>query len=198
MRPLEILTPVILAIYLLWPILGRKRPPAVGILPAFALVDIAAHANIEGMRWQMYPLYAFAVVMFLMSIPAFMKARREDVQPGQPLRILPGLILLAISTALPILLPVPSIPAPSGPYPVGTHIYELTDTSRQELYSGKEEARRFQIQVWYPSEADPSAERAPWMSNAEIFAPAIATYIDRKSTRLNSSHSSPSRMPSSA
>ena len=55
MRPLEILTPIILAIYLLWPITGRKRPPAIGILPAFALVIIAAHANIEGMRWQMYP-----------------------------------------------------------------------------------------------------------------------------------------------
>ena len=56
MRPLEILTPIILAIYLLWPITGRKRPPAIGILPAFALLVIAAHANIEGMRWQMYPI----------------------------------------------------------------------------------------------------------------------------------------------
>src|SRR6185503_10206477 len=109
MRPLEILTPIVLAIYLLWPITGRKRPPAIGILPAFALVIIAAHANIEGMRWQMYPLYGFAVVTLLMSIPEFMKARREDVLTSQPLRILAGLVLLAISTALPILLPVPSI-----------------------------------------------------------------------------------------
>jgi hypothetical protein len=155
MRALEILTPTILAIYLLWPISGRKRPPAVGILPAFALVVIAAHANIEGMRWQMYPLYAFTAVMFLLSIPDFMNARREDVRTGRSLRsplraslvasILLRVGLLAISTALPILLPVPSIPAPSGAYPVGTRIYELTDTSRQELYSGEDEARRFQI-----------------------------------------------------
>jgi predicted dienelactone hydrolase len=177
MRPLEILTPIILALYLIWPLSARKRPPAIGVLPAFALVVIAAHANIEGMRWQMVPLYGFAVVTFFLSIPDFMRARRGDVQTERPLRIFSSLILLAISTALPILLPVPSIPAPGGPYQVGTTIYELIDDSRHELYSGTDGARRFQIQVWYPSEADPSAERAPWMSNAEIFAPAIATYI---------------------
>jgi len=187
MRPLEILTPIILAIFLIWPLTGRKRPPAVGVLPAFALVLIAAHANIEGMRWQMVPLYGFAVVTFFMSIPDFMKARRGDAQTMRPLHIplraslvlsfLLSASLLAISTALPVLLPVPSIPAPAGPYQVGTTIYELTDDSRRELYSGRDEARRFQIRVWYPSEAGPSNERAPWMSNAEIFAPAIATYI---------------------
>jgi hypothetical protein len=185
MRPLEILTPILLAIYLLWPITGRKRPPAVGILPAFALVVIGAHANIEGMRWQMYPLYGFAILTFLMSIPDFMKARLEDGVIRRPVRILPSLGLLAVSTALPILLPVPSIPAPSGPYQVGTRIYELTDSSRKELYSGKDEARRFQVQVWYPSEAGLSDERAPWMSNAEIFAPAIATDIDMPSFFLD-------------
>src|SRR5215216_1471603 len=140
MRPLEILTPVILAIYLLWPIIGGKRPPGIGILPAFAVVIIAAHANIEGMRWQMYPLYAFVIITFLTSIPEFMKDRREDSVTRRPLRVLPSLGLLAIATALPILLPVPSIPAPSGPYQVGTTTYELTDASRKELYSGKDEA----------------------------------------------------------
>ncbi|HEX6269913.1 MAG TPA: hypothetical protein VFZ43_06745 [Anaerolineales bacterium] len=177
MRPLEILTVIILAIYLLWPVTGLKRPPAIRILPTFALVIIGAHAFIEGIRWQMYPLYALAVVMFLLSIPDFMKARQEAI-PRRPLRILLSLGLLAVSTALPILLPVPSIPSPSGPYQVGTRIYELIDESRRELYSGEDEARRFQIQVWYPSEVNLSDKRAPWMSNAGIFAPAIATYID--------------------
>jgi predicted dienelactone hydrolase len=185
MRPLEILTPIILAIYLLWLVTGRKRPPAIGIMPAFAVAVIAVHANIEGTRWQMYPLYACAVVIFFISIPEFMKARPEDGATRRPLRVLVGLSLLAISTALPIVLPVPSIPVPSGPYQVGTTIYELTDDSRRELYSGKDEARRFQIQVWYPSEAASSDERAPWMSHAEVFAPAIATYIDMPSFFLD-------------
>lgn len=178
MRPLEILTPLVLAVYMAWPLTGKKRPPSVGILPAFALVIIAAHANIEGMRWQMIPLYAFAVVTLLLSIPAFFRTTQNETLPRQPLRVILNLSLLAVSTVLPILLPVPAIPSPSGPYPIGTRTYELTDPSRRELYSGKDEARRFQMQVWYPSEANPSSERAPWMANADVFAPAISSYLD--------------------
>ena len=36
-----------------------------------------------------------------------------------------------------------------------------------------------------------------WLDNAASFVP-MASYLDRKSTRLNSSHVSQSRMPSSA
>jgi len=179
MRHLEILTPIILSIYLLWPLTGKKRPNAVGILPAFVLVIIATHANVEGMRWQMIPLYAFSVVTLLLSIPSFFRTAQNDAPiQRRPLRVILSLTLLALSTALPILLPVPTIHKPSGPYTIGTRVYELTDTSRKELYSGKDEARRFQIQVWYPSEADTSAERAPWIIRADVYAPAISEYFE--------------------
>jgi len=177
MRPLEILTPIILAIYVLWPLTGKKRPPAVGILPAFALVVIATHATVEGMRWQMLPLYAFSALALLISIPAFFQTQTGTNPAVRPLRIFLSLSLLAVSTALPILLPVPVIPTPSGPYQIGTRIYELTDNSRKELYSGKDEARRFQIQIWYPAEIKPTDERAQWMSRADIYAPAISKDI---------------------
>jgi len=178
MRPLEILTPIILAIYILWPLTGKKRPPAVGILPAFSLIVIGTHANIEGMRWQMIPLYVFSVVTLLMSIPSFLRANAGTVPTTRPLRVFLSLGLLAVSTALPILLPVPNIPAPSGPYQVGTRIYELTDQSRKELYSGKDEPRRFQIQIWYPTDVAPTDERAPWMARPDVYAPAISEYLD--------------------
>ena len=42
MRPLEILIPILLAIYLLWSLTGRKRPAVVRLLPLLALVAIAA------------------------------------------------------------------------------------------------------------------------------------------------------------
>jgi dienelactone hydrolase len=41
------------------------------------------------------------------------------------------------------------------------------------------------IQVWYPSETSPSDTRAPWVANANIFSPAIATYIDMPSFFLD-------------
>jgi dienelactone hydrolase len=94
-------------------------------------------------------------------------------------------ILLAIATVLPVVLPVPSIPAPDGLYPVGTTSFELTDPSRVELYSGKEEPRRFQIQVWYPAEPNREDSRAPWMSHADVFGPAISSSIGMPSFFLD-------------
>jgi predicted dienelactone hydrolase len=178
MRTLETLIPIALAIYILWPLTVNKRPTAVNLLPALAIVLLAIHAIVEGLRWQMVPLYALSVIAILTSIPAFSKKQTGSDKSAQPLRVIISLGLLAVATALPILLPVPAIPAPSGPYQVGTRIYELTDEARKEIYSGKDEARRFVIQVWYPAEINEMDERAPWMASAEIFAPAIASYID--------------------
>lgn len=185
MRPLEILAPVLLAACLASPLIGKGRPSVIRILPALTLAVLAAHAVFEGMRWQMIPLYAFGILTFLASLPALTRKPSGDTAEKRPLRVLLNLSLLALSTALPILLPVPAIPSPSGPYPIGTRIYELTDPSRRELYSGVDEARRFQIQVWYPSEAGSSSERSPWMENAEVFAPTIATYLDLPSFFLD-------------
>jgi predicted dienelactone hydrolase len=198
MRPLEILIPILLVLHVVW---RRPRPQWVRGLPALALIAVLLHWIIEGYRWQLIPLYVLTVLLAVRGW--IMRRSSSDFRPLASALIL---VLLAVSTALPILLPVPSIPAPSGPYQVGTRIYELTDTSRPELYSGKDDTypptplrsgdnpgtarqgkcnggrcqgvRRFQIQVWYPAEPRPSDKRAPWMARAEIFAPAIATYID--------------------
>jgi predicted dienelactone hydrolase len=170
MRPLEIMIPLLLGLHLIW---LRPRPFIVRLFPLVALVLTLIHFAIEGYRWQMIPLYVLTVLLAIIALPKI-----RSSADWKPLVSALTFILLAVLTALPILLPVPSIPAPNGPYPVGTRIYELTDTARKEVYSGKDEARRFMIQVWYPSEADSSDQRAPWMANAEIFAPAIATHID--------------------
>ena len=197
MRPLEIILPVLIAIYFLW---RSPRPYWIRMLPVCALLIAGIHLMLEGYRWQMIPLYVLTGLLAMME-----SMRTRSAADTSPFRSLLRLILLAMTTALPILLPVPSIPDSSGPYRVGTRIYELTDASREEIYSGKDDtspptplplenypgtagqgkcsgqecqgARRFQLQIWYPSAPDPGDERAPWMANAEIFAPAIATYI---------------------
>ncbi len=165
MRILEILTPVLLASHLLWRI---PRPAAIRFLPAIALLCVLLHLAIEGYRWQMIPLYALTVIFAAL---AFFRVEINTVAS------IATVVLLAGSTALPILLPVPRIANPTGPYDIGTRIYELIDESRIEIYSGKDVARRFMIQVWYPSEADSSSDRAPWMSEAKVYAPAIAGQI---------------------
>ncbi len=173
MRLLELFISILLATYFLWP---RPRPFIIRALPVTVLVLTILHFTLEGYRWQMIPLYALTIIFAALSL------FRVDIKP---LASILSLILLALSTAVPILLPVPKIPTPSGPYQIGTSIFEMTDTSRQEIYSGKDEPRRFMIQVWYPAEVKDADIRAPWMSNASIYAPAIATYINLPSYFLN-------------
>jgi dienelactone hydrolase len=177
MRPLEIVIPVLLAVYLLW---RQPRPFGIRFLPAIALLVTLIHFAVEGYRWQMIPLY---VLTAMLGIRALLKIK--STADWKPLGSILTFVLVAVSTALPILLPVPTIPAPDGPHKVGTRIYELTDSARKELYSGQDEPRRFQIQVWYPSEPDSSDERAPWMNHADVFAPYIATYIEMPSFFLD-------------
>lgn len=177
MRPLEIVIPILLAAYLLW---RHPRPHMVRLLPALGLIVTLIHFGIEGYRWQMLPLYLLNSILAISSL-----TKLTDTQDWKPAASYLTVILVALATVLPALLPVPRIPTPSGPYQIGTSIYEITDTARTEIYSGNDEPRRFMVQVWYPADVSESSERAPWMTNAEIYAPAIATYIDLPSFFLD-------------
>ena len=177
MRPLELITPLLLSLYLLW---AHPRPLYIRWIPAAVLVLLSLHLLIEGYRWQMIPIYLLTIIL---TASALMKIR--STADWKPLASYLTFGLLALLTAIPILLPVPAIPPPGGRYDVGTRIIELSDDSRLELYSGREEARRFMIQVWYPSEVGSSSEHAPWMANADIFAPAIADHIGMPSFFLD-------------
>jgi predicted dienelactone hydrolase len=169
MRPLEMLLPILLAVYLLW---RSPRPHWIRLLPALALLIMLIHFYLEGYRWQMIPIYVLTLILGIRALFAIRSAR--DLKPRASVLTL---LLLTVSTALPVALPVPSIPAPDGPYQVGTTSYELTDSSRKELYSGQDEARRFQIQVWYPSQPGASAEQAHWMNHADVYSRAISEDI---------------------
>ena len=177
MRPLEITIPSLLFVYLIWP---HPRPVSIRLIPALTIILILLHYGMEGYRWQMIPLY---VLTSLLTVSSLIKI--QSPTDWKPLASALTVILLAVSTALPILLPVPSVPVPNGPYQVGTRIYELTDTSRKEIYSGKDEARRFMIQIWYPSEPGTSDQQARWMDNAEIYAPAVSEHIGMPSFFLD-------------
>lgn len=170
MRPLEIIIPILLILYLSW---NRPRPLTIRLLPALALLTNLLHFAFEGYRWQMIPLYVLTPLLALSSL-----IKLHSAGDWKPIASYSTILLVAIGTALPAILPVPRIPTPSGPYPIGTSILELTDDSRAEIYSGKDEPRRFMIQIWYPADVKAGDERAPWMADAEIYTPSIATYID--------------------
>ena len=177
MRPLEISIPVLLAAYLIW---RHPRPLWIQLLPLLTLVIALIHIPVEGYHWQMIPLYALTAILTTSSL-----IKIFGTGDWKPIASYLTLMLVIIATALPTLLPVPRIPTPSGPYKIGTRTFEMVDKSRKEIYSGKDEPRRYMIQVWYPANVKPTDERAPWMENAKIFAPAIATYIELPSFFLD-------------
>ena len=137
MRPLEILIPILLALYLIW---RHPRPLAIRLAPVFAVAATLLHFVLEGYRWQMVPLYLLTPLLAISSLTKIFGT--SDWKPSASYLTL-GLVALA--AALPILFPIPRIPTPSGPFPVGTNSFAFVDEAREELYSDKEEARRFMI-----------------------------------------------------
>lgn len=52
---------------------------------------------------------------------------------------------------------------PTGAYPVGTMVYEWTDTSREiQLNTHSGDKRTLVVQLWYPAETDSTSTRTPY------------------------------------
>lgn len=80
--------------------------------------------------------------------------------------IVGSLAFVALLLLWGIAMPPRNLPDPSGPYPVGTLVYDLVDESRMEAYSSVQEHRKIRVQLWYPGEP-PVGRQDPedWMSD---------------------------------
>jgi hypothetical protein len=90
-----------------------------------------------------------------------------------------------------VAMPVRSLPEPSGPFTVGTIVYELVDESRPERYAQTDPppSRKLRVQMWYPAgrAVDPGntagsggspnyAEPVPWMADGRPQIRAIVRH----------------------
>ena len=62
--------------------------------------------------------------------------------------------------------PAPYLPEPTGPQPVGTTSWWLTDTSRPDPWAPEAAARELMVSLWYPA-APSDGPRARYMAPAE-------------------------------
>ncbi|MFD7608756.1 alpha/beta hydrolase family protein [Streptomyces mirabilis] len=67
-----------------------------------------------------------------------------------------------------------TLPAPTGPHPLGTVSLHLVDRSRVDPWQDSRPARELMIQLWYPAHAAHGHPPAPWMS------PGAATVFERE------------------
>jgi acetyl esterase/lipase len=174
-----------------WPAVFGVRTRR-GIAAALLLALFVFQWQLEGLRWQMIPVYGAALGLLIGDILAL--ERRVD-WTSRIARGIFGVAGVALGAVLPLILPVPELPVPTGPEPIGTVTIALLDREREELYGPRPGvARRLVAQVWYPALPDDESEPAPWSEDWDIVAPGVATemgfpgwFLDH--TRYSVSHS---------
>lgn len=167
-------------------VLGRGvRGANVRILTAFAAgIAFVAHLAVEGPRWTLVPAYALVVAFVVLSVwerphPEALRLRlgrnrrRRDPLPWG--RVVAGFLTLGVAGALALALPVPRLPAPTGPWALGTDSFAwaLTEPGGATVGAGG----RTMVRIWYPTEPGTRPARdAPWLEDAPRLAPAIAAW----------------------
>ncbi|WP_328432544.1 alpha/beta hydrolase family protein [Streptomyces sp. NBC_00453] len=63
-----------------------------------------------------------------------------------------------------------TLPAPTGPHPVGVVPLHLVDTSRPDPVAGPGHHRELMASVWYPARKAKDLPRAPWMTEGALRA----------------------------
>lgn len=165
--------------------LRRVLPSAWFEIGAIALLCV--HLIVEHYRWQMLPTY---LLLFVILAMGWLQPRQtQTLSKSRWFAIsLTGIlaILYLVSAVLPMLLPIPQLTSPSGPYAVGTRSWHWIDTSRLDPYAPTTNApREIMVQAWYPIEQNAEGERSPWMPAAKTVAPAVAGWLELPSFFLD-------------
>lgn len=194
MRTLELALLFVAVFAIAWPAVFGVRSKR-GIAASLLVAGLVLQLQIEGFRWQLIPLYLVAVGLALGDILFIDRTLEWTRRVARGLFGLAGVALVAV---LPIVLPVPELPLPSGPESIGTITAELVDTSREEIYGESPGGpRRVVAQIWYPSSSSEGIEPTLWSEDWDVVAPAMATRLGFPSwtlnhTRYTESHAQPS------
>jgi dienelactone hydrolase len=145
MRPLEwLLCLALIPTLLLTFIPPRWHPRWLVVTPFLPALVAVFHLIVEGWRIQMVPLYFLALLVPILGVQTL--RRREPMRRNRDIVIsgVNTLVLIFGGVLAGWLLPVVTLPDPTGPYSVGIVDRELVDERR---------GRRLMVSVWYPAEA---------------------------------------------
>ena len=176
MRLLEI---ILVAMAGLYPLAGFVAPRRRWVhgLPIAAALLVIVHLILEGYRWQMVPVYVVVAIMARVG-GRLLRKPAPGLQIGPSGRSKLGLLALipvVLMALLPILVPVPKLPEPSGPFEIGTLSMYFVDEDRTEIYGPEPGGpRELMVQVWYPADPGPNAEPGSWSEDIDQIGPANA------------------------
>jgi dienelactone hydrolase len=145
---------------------GRWLLPALGAVCALAVFQILS----EGFFWHFFPAYLLIAVLGASAIRLTTKPPAWSVWLARS--GLTGAMVLAVAPFA-LVTPVPELPAPAGPFAVGTEIYRWVDASRDEPATEDPSDRRNVIaQAWYPAKMH-GASRSIYMDGLDNLPPSI-------------------------
>ncbi len=110
----------------------------------------------ETYRWQIYPA---VLVAFVLPILVF---RGKPLPRAGKLLIASGYSLLVGSLSACWLMPVFSLPTPSGPYAIGTDTRVWTRQEMPGTPASENQARKIVVQFWYPAAQGAIGSAAPY------------------------------------
>jgi predicted dienelactone hydrolase len=177
MRTFEIILLILDAVLILWLLVSSHRPRyLLPIITIATLLVLVIHLFTEGFRWQMIPAYLLTAVLLMVAwVQRPSQQRKERRARRIAILALLGLVLLLLATSLPVLLPVPNLPEPSGAYAIGTETYHLIDGNREEIFGDDPGGdRELMLQVWYPAEPGSSTTLAPYFDQLDVAASVLA------------------------
>ena len=126
------------------------------------------HFYLESYRWQMVPAYLLFVIIFI-----------TYKKWGYRLFWMKGLLVVwfLCSAFLPIIVPVFSLPTPTGSHLIGTQIFQWSDSTRMEWFTSEipDDYRKIMVQLWYPSRSIENNNPEPYMDNINIRSKTIGS-----------------------
>ena len=125
----------------------QKKGTVMGIVSVIGVVSFLLHTLLEGLHWQMIPVYIPALILFTWGVYKLVIIYRiqtgaipepEISSPRKKLGVvilILTIILVGSTLLLDSILPVFQLPQPSGEYSIGTVTFELTDYTRNETFT---------------------------------------------------------------
>ena len=145
--------------------LPRKNDNAIKVISGITVILFILHIIFDGLRWQMALVYlSMAALTIVLNQRLTSLLKPKHMTPAENLLKILSIVFLIITICLLWMFPVRKMPAPDGPYKIGTAVYELFDDDRMEIYGPTPGSpRRIKFQIWYPADELAGGERTKWM-----------------------------------
>ncbi|MFJ1768071.1 alpha/beta hydrolase family protein [Amycolatopsis sp. NPDC088138] len=182
LSPLEVLTLLSALALVVARWLPAAARPGVTIAAGVVFLLSAIWLCVAGIRWQLLPVVAGAVVAAPFAFSPLVRSRARRVRPWLAL---PGSVacacLITTGPAAAWAFPVPVFPAPTGGFAVGTRVLQWTDPDRPETFTADPRDRRTVVaQLWYPARNGPAdAPRAQYLGRTEDEARTVSEALAR-------------------